>query len=464
MKSNGNSRLNVSGKILLAATLLVLVGCQAKQKKGQLSRTQQIDVVDPDLLRVDVLNYLGSVQSRYIGAMSTIAAKTEDRAVREATIRMKMSVVDIVSAIMRESDARSAFVYTWAFVAGGRYNMTEGTMKNAFKDQQQVMVDLTRSAEEEIIQIGLEHFDDHIIEEAKDEIEAIARRLTAVDFMANREVITKVRSGLGADVAGLMLVPLTSLQGVASTPEAVNNIARVVAGLSNQLDLMPQRVRWEAELFTLELESLRTVAQASGDFDQFTDSFAVVANEIDHLPEELRAQTEDLLNSVERLQPEFRATLAQGEKTAAQVREATQNVQQTAQTVETLTPQIQEIVATSRQTLLELQPLLSEIRAMQGEPDPNKVPLDTMAVLERSNALAQQSHAIVTELRQLLTELKAPLGPTSSIAEAKHYTRELIDVVTWRVILLIVVFAIAMMAVVVFKRLILGRSLTVSSK
>ena len=460
--------LNLSGHILFLAALamiwLGLTGCQAKQKKAKLSRTQEIEVVDPDRLRADVLSYLDSVQSRYIGAMSTIAANTDDRAVREATIRTKMSVVDVVSTLIRDPDARTTFVYTWAFVAGGRYNLTEGGMKNAFTDQQQLIVDVARAAEEEIIQIGRGHFQDRIIEEAKDEIEEIAHRVTAVDLLASRDVISKVRSGIGADVAGLMLTPLTSLQGVASTPEAVNNIARVVASLSNQLDLMPQRIRWEAELLTLEIESLRTVVQASKDFDQFTNSFEVVANEIDHLPEELRSQTEDLLKNVEQLQPEFRATLAQGEKTAAEVREATLNVRESAKAIETVAPQVQEIVATAKQTLSELQPVLDTIQEMKGEPDPNKVPVDTMAVLEQSNTLVHQTHAIVTELRQLLAELKAPLGPNSSIAQTKEHTRELIDVITWRAILLIVIFAGAMMAVVLFKRLLLRRFLPINQR
>jgi hypothetical protein len=441
-----------------ATISLSLAGCQAKQKKEQLSRTQQIEVVDPDRLRVDVLNFLNGAQSRYIGVMSTIAANTNDRTIREATIRVKMSVVDIVSAIIREPDARSAFVYAWAFLAGGRYNMTEGSMKNAFGDHQQIAVDLTRALEAEIIQIGLEHFEDETIEEAKDEIETIARRTTA-GLLSNQGAITTVKSNLGADVAGLMLAPLTSLKGVASTPEAVNNIARVVDSLTNQIDLMPQRVRWEAELLTLELESLHTVTQASHDFNQFTDSFAVVANEIDHLPEELRSQTEDLLKGVEQLQPELRVTLAQGEKTVAEVRETIQNVQQTVAAVEKVSPQLQEVIATFNETLSELKPVLTTVQEMKGEPDPNEVPLDTMVVLEQSNALAQQSHVIVSELRQLLAELKTPLGPTSSIAETKAHMRELIDVVTWRAILLIVVFAGAMMGVVLFKRLVLGRSL-----
>lgn len=439
--------LGRSGRIVLAAalaaTLLGFAGCQALRKKEKLSRTQEIEVVDPDRLRVDVLNYLDSVQAQYIGAMSTIAANTEDRAVREATIRMKISVADVVAAIIREPDARTAFVYAWAFAAGGRRNLTEGSMKDAFTDQQQLIVDVAQRAEAEIIRIGRDHFDDQIIEEAKDEIEEIARRVTAADLLANRDVIAKVKSGIGADVAGLMLVPLTSLQGVASTPEAVNNIARVVASLSNQLDLMPRRIRWEAELLTLEIESQRTVVQASEDFNQLTNSFEVVANKIDGLPEELRSQTEDLLQGVEKLQPEFRATLAQGEKTAAQVREVTQNV---------------------RETLSELQPLVSDIREMKGKPDPNKVPVDTMAVLEQSNTLAHQTHAIVTELRQLLTDLKAPLGPSSTIAQTKDHAHRLLDAIMLRAIILILVLACAVMAVLLFKRLILRRFVPVSQK
>ena len=178
MKGNAMSREirssnrsgDLSGCILFLTVLgtiwIGLAGCQTKQKKEQLSRTQEIEVVDPQQLRADVLSFLDRVQSRYIGAMSTIAANTEDRTVREATIRMKMSVVDVVSAILREPDARPAFVYTWGFTAGGRHNVTEGGMKETFKDQQQLIIDVAKAAEEEIIQIGRKHFDDQIIDEA----------------------------------------------------------------------------------------------------------------------------------------------------------------------------------------------------------------------------------------------------------------------------------------------------------
>jgi len=460
--------LKTSDKILLAAALalvlLGLAGCQTKQKNERLSGAQRAEVVDPDRLRGDVLNYLDSIQSRYIGTMSTVAANTEDRTVREVTIRVKISVVDIVSGIMREPDARTPFVYAWAFAAASRHNSTEGATKDAFTDQQQLVVDLVTAAEEEIIEIGLDHFDDQIIEEAKDDIEEIALRVTGTGLLASGDIVTRVQSNIGKDVAGLMLSPLSALKGVSSTPEAVNNIARVVDSLSNQLSLMPQRVRWEAELLTLELESMRTVAQASADITRFTDSFAVIANEIDHLPDELRSQTEDLLKNAEQLQPELRATLAQGEKTAAEVRETAENVRQTAEALETVVPQVQEMVATAKQTVSELQPLLETIQEMKGEPDPNKAPLDTMAVLEQSNTLTGQTLGIVTELRQLLTDLKAPLGPTSSIAETKEHARELIDAVTWRAILLIVIFAGAMMVVILFNRLILRRFLPVRQK
>jgi methyl-accepting chemotaxis protein len=460
-------RLNVSNAILfavaLAMTLPGLVGCQSEQKQKKLAR-EEIEVVDPERLRVDVLNYLESIQSRYIGTMSTIAANTEDRTVREVTIRVKMSVVDIASSLMRERDARSIFVYTWAFAAASRHNSTEGTMKDAFADQQQLHVDLATAAEEEIIEIGLNHFDDEIVEEAKDDIEEIARGVSGAGLVANRDIVTEVKSNIGKDVAGLMLSPLSAFKGVASTPEAVNNIARVVDSLSNQLSLMPQRVRWEAELLTLELESLRTVSQASADITRFTDSFAVIANEIDHLPDELRSQTEDLLKNAEQLQPELRATLAQGEKTAAEIRETTQNVRQTAETIETVVPQLEKLIASANQTVLEFQPLLEAVQEMKGEPDPNKTPLDTMAVLEQSNAVTSQTLGIVTELRQLLAELKQPLGPTSSIAETKEHTRELIDAVTRRVILLIVILASAIMVVLLFHRVLLRRLLPVDQK
>lgn len=457
--------LNFLWQCLAAIALFVgFTGCTLPEKPKTLSRTQEIEVVDPDRLRVDILSYLEGTQARFIGAMSKIAAGTDNRAVREATIRMKISVVDIAAAIVREPDARTAFVYTWAFAAGGRYNVTEGAMKSAFGDQQQIVVDVAREAEHEVIEIGRQHFDDETIEAAKDEIEDVARRVTAVNLLANHDVMAKVRIGLGADVAGLMLAPLTSLQGVASTPAAVNNIARVVDSLSNQIDFMPQRVRWETELLLLEIESMRTVVQASADVNQFTDSFEIVAREIDHLPEELRSQTEEMLKELEQLQPEFQATLAQGQKTAAEVRQVTENVHQATEAFQTLAPQVQEITVSFKDVLPELQAVIGEIRQMKGPHDPNKPPMDTMAMLEQSNVLVGQTHAVVTELRQLLSELKAPLGPTSSIVETKGHTRELIDMATRRAILLIAVVACAAMVVIVFRRLVLGRSVPAGQK
>lgn len=427
--------------LVICVVLPGLAGCQGKRWRNIFTQTVEeadIDVVDPERLGADLRRLMVDFQDRYIALMGTIAAQTDDRTIREITLQSRIAAVDAVSAILTEPDARVAFVYAWALVIEGRRSLTEGRARDDYGDRQALVVALIEELEADIEELGKAHFGDEVIASAAPEMEELARRVTGPDRIFDRAIYAEVRARKSAGLGDLLLAPVTSLYGVATTPEAINNIARVVDGLVNQIDLMPQRMRWETEMLLFEVESLETVAQARANLDRVTTSVENMTETVNQLPDR-----------IEKLQPELRATLAQGEKTAAQVREATHNAHQALETANELTPRIHETVLACQRALTDVRLVLGDYRELKDRRDPNLPPLDLQALVDRAHAVVEQTSATAVEIRQVLAELDQSLGPDSGVTQTSLRLRELIDMVVWRVIILLAALG-GMIVVVVF--------------
>lgn len=439
------------GAVLLRRTILLvslcfalsgLTGCQRLGWKQEYAAAIERKAVDPELLRADLQRFLLDFQDEYIALMGNIANETDDRRIQEIALQTKIATVDTVAAVLNETDPRISFVYGWVLVVEGRRNLSEGPARDDFGDQQHRVLALVEGLEAFMIELGRRHFGEEAIRESAPAIEELARRVTGPDRILNRALYREIRGKEDDGLGSILLVPVAPLAGVASAPEAINNVANAMDGLINQMDLLPQRVRWETEMLLLNVESLDTVVEMREDLGQFTDSMENVSSTVSQLPDR-----------IEKLQPELRLTLAQGEKTGGQFREATRDAREALSTIERTVPKLRETISVYQGTLADFRLLLGDIQQLQDQRDPNVSPVDLMVLAERSGAFAGQMSLAVGETRELLVELNQTLSPQGGVSRTVQDMGGLITLITKCLAVLLLAAGSIIVLIIWFKHL-----------
>ena len=213
------------------------------------------------------------------------------------------------------------------------------------------------------------HFDEATLSRAKSKIDEIAKQVSPTLSMDTGDLIVEVQAQRETGLVGVVTVPVSSLQGVADAPTAINNVSRVLDGIATQLQFMPQILRWETELLLLDLESYDVVVQARENMQQFADAASAIERRIDGLPEMLDERVDHVMGQLDTVQPELHAMLEQGETITTQLRETTANVNETVGGVQELMTPIEDLASAWGKTVVELRTTIEAIDQLKGEPD-----------------------------------------------------------------------------------------------
>ncbi len=454
-----------SGRFVMfgAAALGFIGGCAGKQSKEELAGTALVQVADPDRLLGEVLEFCNKAFGDIVGTASEIAAKSQDRKVRENALRMKITSSYAFQSVVRQTDPRLAFLQAWLAFVQGRQNLTEGPFKDRFGDEQHLMVDLAKKLEREFIEIARRHFEPSLVERMKPKVEDLAFRRPATSHLAEPFVASTSQTAASefsqvGEILSVPLAPFTGLQGIRDTPSAINRISDEAAEFTDMMRHFPERTRWELELLLLEIESSETIAGLRRDSAKLVETLEAARRDLETLPERASKELERALAAAEKLQPELRVTLEETRKVGSQIAVSLQEGTKTAR-------EIRETAAAWDSAAKSIKEVVVAFDDF-GKDDPKKEPPPGGPLSIRDyTAFALKIDEAAKRLHDLLTDLKAPLPPEStlkqtietagstagsSVAQAVKSGEDLIYAATWRALAIV---AFAFVGALIYRRI-----------
>jgi hypothetical protein len=310
--------------LLVAPVLVALTvagGCQQLHLGGQPAKPKpavtEETALKAEVLQEDLIYFSDRFAAVVSAAADEIASSTDDREVIELTLRWKLRHIPMMQEIVRTEDPRRAFLDAWAMCARMRVYLQEGEGRGAFKNEQQRAIEAAVQLEERIIEIGRRFMTPPELDQAAREVEAFADSVP----MTGRFAVDLIRASHETDLHGPGLASLLSIpiSGVTESAEAIDHVARVAAVMTEVLEELPERTRWQTQLLLLESEKLDTVVSVQQDLTRLTQGIESLMQIARTMPEDVRVQLEAVIESADAAQGQLQTNLQEARATIGEL-------------------------------------------------------------------------------------------------------------------------------------------------
>ena len=370
-----------------------------------------------------------------------IAAINNDRVVREMTLRWKLRTIPTLQDVILAEDPRTGLLDAWMICTRQRIYLEEGGGKNAFGEQQQLAIQAARTLEEEIVDIARALHSESEIAEARKEIEAFAEGYPMKGRFAGQLVRASQRITAEAhpSLFSLMSIPVS---GLSETAAAIDRIAHVASVFTEMAEDLPERMRWQMELALFEAERLETTVKAVDDFGHLSRAVESLAKTADTLPADLRTQYQALLTSTDESVKNIRTTIDEARSLVAELEQPVARTQALAR-------QLDLAGASWKETAKAVDAAMQTIDGIGGRDKPKAEGEKTFEISDLTKAGVAIRDAAI-QLRAFLDDLKSDKLKSSltatdgaavtSLDLATDRIERLVDVITWRTVLVLALF------------------------
>ncbi len=413
------------GVMVWAGAMLAAVSCAPRPTSPPPPRGEMtLRAVDPIALAGDLRRASETWHTRVVALTSEITAQTDNRLVREACLRLKIRSAASKRQLATQTDPRTAYLEAWIALIQFREYHASGGGQDLFGPFQERIIELADVGLRGLVELGKRHFPPEQIDAAGAEIAELARRdaLAGVAIADERGALQRwtAMDFAGSRTVGRLLAvpmsPISGLQGVGDTPQAIARFAESVVGVGQVVEDLPQVVRWHLELLMYDASDLPVAVDLRRDFEQLSGAFVQLAERVDTLPEELRHELVELLAESDASQEKMQLTLVESRRTIESLTEAIDKATVLSENVTAAAGEIHKLVGDGD-------------KAPAADAGPGTSVQDIHALLDRANVLT-------TDLRGLVGDLHRPLPADSSLqqtlAEAQRRADASIDKLTWR--------------------------------
>ena len=301
--------------LLVAIAAVVVLGCEKRPRGGlwragaKQAKAAELEI-DGSKVRADLYNWADETTAEIAGLAADIARAAPDTRTREMALRWKLRSVVTIQSLVLDPDPRRALIITWMSMVQMRQYFTEGRGKNIFGEQTARAATLTHELEERLEDIIRRNVPEDAFTAADADIEKLAReepiamrggagRLQVGDISRASE-----ESGV-EKILALPLAPLTGLQGVSSTAEAVSRLGVILTIITEIVENLPEQTRWQIEALLLELESSRSMEELRDAVKRTNEHIMALTNEtqraidiVEQLPGEVDRQRKRTLEKI----------------------------------------------------------------------------------------------------------------------------------------------------------------------
>ncbi|NQX90432.1 MAG: hypothetical protein HRT77_17465, partial [Halioglobus sp.] len=243
--------------VLLAAGL-ALAGCKSN---STVDLDKPLGPFEPETpneaarLRTQLVGFADYFSARVAATADEIAFSTHSRELQEMTLRWKLRVIPAMQAAVLVPDPRAALLDTWVLCAQNEEYLSGKQGALEFGEYQELALRTVRELKQEITNIAEGLLTPEAHAAVSEDIQALVagspiRGRFAIDLIRASEEIAANRD---RGITELLSLPLG---GVRESAEAIDRVARVTEVLTEVLEDLPERTRWQTELLLLEMERL----------------------------------------------------------------------------------------------------------------------------------------------------------------------------------------------------------------
>lgn len=403
-------------------TLVLLAACSAFSCALMDQVTQGVQSLYPgagavtlEELRGHLMEFSSGFDVLVTEAADRISIETSDTKVRRLTLLWKIRMPPLAQEAASDPNPRTGYVEALTIAVAQRQYFESGAGQSLFVQHQAIALDAAKEIEQNALALGTSFLPPEKLDELHKEVEQLAKEHPLRGEFLRESIqagLSKAETG-GAfnDIISIPMAPFRAIAGVESGAQAIHEFNATAAQFTDIVDSLPQRLRWQMELLSYDLQ------EQGGVLEQSLDSFKLVAQSADRmslaaerLPEDAReallnasAELEARSGSLKALLVEYRAAMAE-----------------TGTTAGNLAPLIEALSRTSEQLNqagTAWGGLIAELNEPNPPPPPGQPTPRPFDILDyERTAVAIQSTAV--EVRGAIDDLeKARAGIATDIAD-----------------------------------------------
>jgi len=361
--------------------------------------------------------WTATFQSSVVAACDRIRQATTLRDARRNCLFWQLRMIPLSTQAAHRGDAQESYVAVVALASAQFDFLSAGEGSRLFGPQQSIAIEAARRIEDRALHIGQRFLSADQLERLERQIDQLVAEHPISGAFAAESLIAgfneKRESGLFGWVVDLPMVPFRALSGVSDTAQAVNTFNETAQEFTDTVAALPHLTRWQLELLLYEGEELESVSRA-----------LAAAEEISGAAEHLSLGADRISSVAETLPAEFSTRLEQARETIAELDALLARA-------EKMTGPLTHVADRVGEASAQWTSLLSAMPDA-GSDDGGR-PFDVREYADAADRIAAASQ----ELRVLVETLQT--GDDRA-------ARTLLDLATWRAVLLIAVFFSALTA------------------
>jgi hypothetical protein len=320
-------------KTLLLFVLLSTASCSILTSVGRqvTSLVPGDSALTLDELRAGLIDFSSVFTMLVTDAADRISAATTEPKIRRLSLLWKIRMPPAAQLAASDPNPRTGYVEVLTVAVSQRQFFEDGAGSTLFGAHQSIALEAAKEIEEVALRRGSRFLPPAKLEELHAELIELAKAHPIRGEFLRENIqagLQKAETG-GAfdDIIGIPMAPFRAIAGVESGAQAIHEFNATAAQFTDIVDQLPQRLRWQMELLSYDLQ------EQGGVLEQSLRSFDTVARSADRLslaaeqaPEDMRltivAISEELEQrsaTLKALLEEYRAAIADTGSTAASI-------------------------------------------------------------------------------------------------------------------------------------------------
>ncbi len=334
-------------KLLLLLALLPTLSCTTLSNVGRQvsSLYPGTSEVTQDELHSNLIAFASAFSVLVTEAADRISIETDQTKLRRLALLWKIRMPPLAQIAARDANPRTGYIEMLTVaVAQRQYFEAPDAGATLFGRQQQIAVDASKQIESDALNLGRSFLPPDKLAELHEEVGELARQHPIRGEFLRESIaagLSKAETG-GAfdDIIGIPMAPFRAIAGVESGAQAIHQFNATAAQFTEIIDQLPQRMRWQMELLSYDLQ------EQGGVLEQSLKSFDTVAQSAERLSVVAENAPEDMRQTIVSISEELELRSATLKTLLAEYREA---IDDTGSTADKLAPLIEGLAKTSEQ-------------------------------------------------------------------------------------------------------------------
>ena len=373
------------------------------------------DRVTQDELRSGLLDFSSSFTVLVTEAADRISGETREPKKRRLTLLWKIRMPPLAQEAANDQNPRTGYIEALTVAVAQRQYFQDGAGASLFGAQQPIALTAAQEIEQNALQLGESFLPAEKLAELHAEVEELAKQHPIRGEFLRESIqvgLSNAETG-GAfdDIIGIPMAPFRAIAGVESGAQAIHEFNATAAQFTEIVGQLPQRMRWQLELLSYDLQ------EQGGMLEQSLDSFHMVAESADRLSLAAERLPDDTRETILNVSTELEKRSATLKSLLAEYRGAITETGTTAGNVSSLVEALSRTSEQLNQAGVAWSELVARLKTPGPPAPPGQAESRPFDILEyEKTALAIRSTA--EELRGLLGDVdKTREGVATAIAD-----------------------------------------------